>query len=44
TVYGWATRGRANYAGQMIKLKTTKRLGLYYTTHQWILDFIKEIG
>lgn len=44
TVYNWAKNGRQNYVGEKIKLKTTRRLRRYYSTKQWVLDFIKEIG
>lgn len=44
TVYNWVQKGRANYTGQIIKLKATRRLGLLYTTRQWVLDFVQEIG
>ncbi len=44
TVYNWTKNGRQNYVGGMTKLKTTRRLGRYYSTKQWVLDFIKEIG
>lgn len=44
TVYNWAKNGRASYAGVIIKLRTTMRLRRLYTTRQWVLDFIKEIG
>lgn len=44
TIYNWARTGRANYTGNMIKLKVTHRLGGVYTTKAWVLDFIREIG
>ena len=44
TVYSWIKKGRINCTGQMIKLKATKRLGMYYTTREWVKDFIREIG
>lgn len=44
TIYSWIKKGRANYANQIIKLKVTKRLGTYYTTRQWVLNFVQEIG
>lgn len=44
TVYAWVIKGRINYAGQIIKLKTSKRLGSYYTTRAWVQKFIEGIG
>lgn len=44
TAYNWATKGRSNYVGGKTILKTTRRLGHYYSTKQWVLDFIREIG
>lgn len=44
TAYNWVKNGRNNYVGGKTKLKTTRRLGHYYSTKQWVLDFIKEIG
>ncbi len=44
TVYNWVKSGRNDYVGGKIKLKTTRRLGRHYSTKQWVLDFIKEIG
>lgn len=44
TIYSWVSKGRVSYAGQIIKLKVSKRLGSYYTTRAWVLKFIEEIG
>lgn len=44
TVYSWVTKGRENYVGQIIKLKTTRRLRRFYTTKEWVKNFIREIG
>ena len=44
TIYNWMKKGRSNQVGQMIKLKSTKRLGMCYTTRKWVLEFIGEIG
>ena len=44
TIYNWVWKGRLNYAGDMIKLKASRRLGIHYTTKAWVLKFIEEIG
>lgn len=44
TIHHWVTYGRLNYTGEIIKLKSTKRLGRSYTTRVWVEDFIREIG
>lgn len=44
SVYNWIKKGRPNQNGQITKLKVTKRIGVYYTTKEWVLDFIREIG
>ncbi len=44
TVYHWVKYGRIDSSGKMLKLKARKRLGTYYTTRQWVLDFIGGIG
>ncbi len=43
TIYNWATKGRRGGDEQRIKLKTTRRLGVYYTTRKWVLEFIGGI-
>ncbi len=44
TIYNWVRHGRSDYHGRNVKLKTTVRLRKHYTTKQWVLDFIREIG
>lgn len=44
TIYHWVKHGRIDSNGKMLRLKATKRLGTYYTTRQWVLDFIGGIG
>lgn len=44
TIYLWVRHGRANNVGETVKLHATKRLGTWYTTRQWVEDFIKAIG
>ncbi len=44
TIYNWATKGRRGYANEFIKLKIVRRLGTMFTTEEWVMDFIKEIG
>ncbi len=44
TIYNWATKGRRGYANEYIHLKTVKRLGTIFTTKDWVMDFIREIG
>lgn len=44
TVYNWAVKGRKGYVGENIKLKTTRRLGVFFTTEAWVKEFIEEIG
>lgn len=44
TVYKWSRYGRINYLSTNIKLKTTRRLGTYYTCRRWVLEFIEQIG
>ena len=44
TIWSWTWKGRSSYSGQKIKLKTTKRLGMVYTTKTWLEEFIREIG
>ena len=44
TIYNWATKGRRGYTNEYIKLKHTKRLGTMFTTREWVMEFIGEIG
>ena len=44
SMYHWHKYGRAGIHGTKIKLRAVKRLGLLYTTKQWVEDFIMEIG
>ncbi len=43
-IYQWVVKGRADTHGQIVKLKTCKRLGRYYTTEVWLIEFLKAIG
>lgn len=43
TVYNWAEYGRPIDEGRIF-LKVSKRLGVLYTTREWVLKFIQEIG
>lgn len=40
----WYKIGRINTHGVVVKLKVTKRLGQYYSTREWLEDFIIEVG
>ncbi len=43
TVYNWARKGRANQHGEVIKLKTYKRLGQHYTTKECVIEFLRAL-
>lgn len=43
TVYKWVTVGRTDYVGTIIKLRVIKRLGRYFTTKEWLEQFIRRI-
>ncbi len=44
TVKKWVLAGRISKHGVRIKLKHSKRLGLYYSTRKWLQEFIDEVG
>ena len=44
TIYYWARKGKINRHGEMIKLKTYQRLGVYYTTEEAVKNFLLELG
>ena len=44
TVYNWATKGRRDYANELIKLKKISRLGTFFTTREWVEEFVRRIG
>lgn len=44
TVYVWATKGRISSQGTIVKLKTVKRMGRLYTTHDWVENFVRSVG
>ncbi len=44
TIYNWVQKGRHGQHGTVVHLKAIKRLGVHYTTKQWVIDYIAEIG
>ncbi len=44
TIYNWAQKGRIDQQGTMRKLKTEVRCGQVYTTMEWLLDFMRNMG
>jgi len=44
TVYNWIKVGRTTQHGERVKLKSSKRLGNLYTTKEWLMEFIREVG
>jgi len=44
TIYNWVRKGRKGYTGENVKLKSAKRLGVYFTTEVWVNEFIERIG
>ena len=44
TIGNWASKGRADTHGQIVKLKTYMRLGRRYTTEAHVIEFLKAIG
>lgn len=44
TIYYWIKRGIQGYHGSQVKLKTVKRVGVLYTTMEWIKDFLEGLG
>lgn len=40
----WARYGRRSAVGKKVRLKTSKRLGLIYTTRKWLEEFIRAVG
>ena len=40
----WSRKGRRSACGKTVRLKTSKRLGLVYTTRKWLVEFIKAVG
>jgi hypothetical protein len=43
-IYSWIRKGRISQHGQIVKLKATKRLGTWFTTKEWLMNFINEVG
>lgn len=41
-IRNWITKGTVNYSGYKILLRARKRFDMWYTTAEWIDDFIKE--
>ena len=44
TIYHWVKHGRISAHGEMIKLKTYRRLGQIYTTKDAVIKFLRELG
>lgn len=44
TIYNWVIKGRKGYTGENVKLKSSKRLGILFTTEAWVKEFIEGIG
>lgn len=44
SIYRWAHLGRQNLQGSQEKLQTVKKLGRFYTTQEWVENFIRNIG
>ena len=44
TIYNYVRKGRKGYTGENVKLKSTKRLGILFTTEAWVEEFIEGIG
>lgn len=40
----WITCGLVNYSGQKVLLRARKRFGQWFTSDEYIDDFIKEQG
>jgi hypothetical protein len=43
-IYSWCTKGRKHKLGGKVKLKYSNRSGTWYTTKEWIIDFIRKVG
>lgn len=44
TVHNWATTGVERGLGRIVKLKTVKRVGIRYTTKEWVREFLDEVS
>ena len=43
TVYVWVKHGRLTTDGRLLKLKAKKRFNAYYTTREWVEEFIGQM-
>lgn len=43
TIYQWIKVGRVIYGGEIIKLKTVKRLGFLFTTRKYVEEFLEKL-
>lgn len=44
SVFNWASIGRIDQHGNIVKLRWVKRLGLRYTRREWLNEFIEAVG
>jgi len=43
-IYNWIRVGRASPHGELVKLRTTKKLGITYTTKAWLMEFVAQVS
>ena len=43
TINQWIKVGRVIYGGDIIKLKTVKRLGFLFTTRKYVEEFLEKL-
>ena len=44
TIYNYIRNGRKGYTGENVKLKSARRMGVFFTTEAWVKEFIEKIG
>lgn len=42
TIYHWIHKGRMAYSGETVKLRVEKRRCIYFTTEEWLDEFLQE--
>jgi hypothetical protein len=43
TIYNWANKGKTNYSGEHIVLRTISKAGVKFTTRAWVNKFLVEL-
>ncbi len=43
-IYTWTHKGKRRYTGHMLKLRSTLRCGIRFTTEGWVDEFLRGLN